>query len=440
MSRTWADEGWRLVLGIIVALFAGLITGYGLIFLVGFLCIYAVWMIYRFTELEDWLRDGGSKKQAPDTIGIASEIMQLIYRDKRYSEKQRERLRTSLSRFNDMAAELPDATVVLNQLQQIIWSNVAASTLLGISRSKDGGQRIDNLIRNPAFHRFLHDTDTSNELEINSPTNPQKMIALRIVQSSGSSILTARDITQRVLVREMRKAFVADVSHELRTPLTVIQGYMELLNDDPSISEEVQAALKNVTDQSARMSNIVDDLLTLSRLESSNLDPSEGEEINLSTLVSSVLNEINHAQPKGYLLHTDIDDSIALFGKQNELYSACQNLVQNALKYTPPGTAISVKWQPNNDGAALTVADTGPGISSLHLPRLSERFYRVDKGRSRESGGTGLGLAIVKYIAQRHGGQLNIRSQLGTGSEFELFFPAERLIKKIPTKNSLTGR
>jgi len=182
------------------------------------------------------------------------------------------------------------------------------------------------------------------------------------------------------------------------------------------------------------MSHIVEDLLTLSRLESSNLERHEGEQIDVLMLINSVLNEAKHlGQSIQHQLTTDIDNSIALYAKQMEVYSAVQNLVQNACKYVEPGAKITVSWKTHPLGAALTVTDTGPGIEPNHLPRLSERFYRVDKDRSRDSGGTGLGLAIVKYIVQRHGGQLNIRSTLGEGSEFELLFPSERVLEN-PTR------
>lgn len=438
MTKSWISEAWRLALGLFVAFVAGLITGYTSIVLIGFLLLYAGWMIFRFAELEQWLRDGGSTKRAPDVVGTASEIMQLIHRHRKFTDKRQDRLRASLTRFNDMAAELPDATIVLNENRQIIWANAAASSLMGIQRKRDQGQRIDNLIRDPAFLQFLQSRSDAKELEINPPSNPDLTLALRLVPSGEGSILSGRDVTQRVLVREMRKAFVANVSHELRTPLTVINGYLELINDENSLSEQTRKALANVGEQADRMSNIVEELLTLSRLESSNLNMSEGEAIDIQTLVNNVIAETHHpASRHSQEMVTNVDDTILLFAKQNEIYSAVQNLVQNALRYTQAESTITIVWRRVTGGAVIIVADNGPGISPKHLPRLSERFYRVDTGRSRESGGTGLGLAIVKYIAQRHGGQLNIRSNLGKGSEFELSFPSERVIKKQEHKLAL---
>jgi len=217
VSSSWVHEAWRLALGAVLSLIAGFVTGLNSTLLIGFLIIYACWMIYRLTELENWLREGGPKNRAPDVNGTASEIMQLIHREKKFSDRQKDRLRASLTRFNDMAAQLPDATIVLNENRQIIWSNSAASTLMGIERKRDTGQRLDNLIRDPAFHEFLAAGPNGSEFEINPPSNPKLTLVLRLVASGEACILTGRDVTQRVLVRNMRKTFVANVSHELRT-------------------------------------------------------------------------------------------------------------------------------------------------------------------------------------------------------------------------------
>lgn len=429
MSKHWLDEGWRLFLGILVTAIAGVITGHGNWYVLLFLLLYSAWMISRFHELERWLRDGGMKRKAPDTIGIASEIMQLIHRDKRFNVKQKDRLRSTLNQFNDLAAELPDATLVLGDHLDIRWCNSACKDLLGIHRRRDNGQRIDNLIREPAFHEFMQANDPQQELEIVSPLNPQITLSMRRVPTvDGLSILTGRDITQRVQLREMRKAFVADVSHELKTPLTVIHGYHELLQDDDRLPEDALKALRGAAGQSMRMSNIVNDLLTLSRLESSALGNAEGDEINVHELVTTLINDMRQTRSDEHEFVQETDTSLQIRGKENEIYSACQNLIENALKYTDVGTQIRVEWQRRNGGAVLSVIDNGSGIDPEHIPRISERFYRVDKHRSREKGGTGLGLAIVKHIAQRHGGQLLVQSKPGQGSQFHLEFPANRVV------------
>ncbi len=429
VSKHWVDECWRLGLGILTAIVAGLATKQGLWFLAAFLAVYSAWMIYRFHELEVWLRDGGTKKKAPDTIGIASEIMQLIYRDRKSSDRQKDRLRASLVQFNEMAAELPDATVILDDQMQIRWCNNAADTLLGLNRRRDNGQRIDNLIRYPEFHSFIQKQDSAAEIEIDSPVNYDITLSLRCVPGGDDlHILTGRDITQRVKIREMRKAFVADVSHELRTPLTVIQGYLEMLLEDDQLPEPVLTALSQVKGQSDRMASIVSDLLTLSRLESSVLSENEGHPVMVGGIINTILRDLSDSGECQHTFSTDIDQDLQVFGDEKEVFSACQNLIENAVRYATPETQVDIAWSRANDQARFRVQDQGPGIETHHVPRLSERFYRVDKSRSRESGGTGLGLAIVKYIAQRHGGQLNISSTAGLGSTFDITFPAERIV------------
>ena len=260
----------------------------------------------------------------------------------------------------------------------------------------------------------------------------------------------------------MRKAFVADVSHELRTPLTVIQGHVEMMLDSGKAEESDQLALKRIDEQSARMKTIVEDLLTLSRLESYRLTETEGEWINPAALIHSLINNLSvRGRDSQHAFNLSLSDMLTVKGIEQELHSCCQNLIQNALAYTPAGTQIDIEWRqaaaderypvpqsipvaedeasdpwrPANYAepvaqkitAWLIVRDYGPGIEKEHLPRLSERFYRADKARSRSTGGTGLGLAIVKHIAQRHGGQLLISSQLGKGSQFAVGFPLERI-------------
>jgi len=433
MSKHWLDEGWRLLLGIVVTVLAGFVTGHGTWYLLAFLLLYSAWMIFRFHELEQWLKDGGKKRKAPDTIGIASEIMQLIHRDRRFNIKQKDRLRSSLNQFNDMAAQLPDATVVLGENMQIRWCNAACNELLGISRRRDSGQRIDNLIRTPEFQAFLLQNDSEAELEIASPINPLITLTMRRVPTvDGLSILTGSDVTQRVQLREMRKAFVADVSHELKTPLTVIHGYHELLLDDASLPERLRLAVEGASGQSLRMSSIVNDLLTLSRLESNVLSINEGDVVNVHDMVSGLVNDMKQTREgndaQAHKIVQETDPALCIRGKENEIYSACRNLIENAIKYTEPGTEIRILWERTGHGATLSVIDRGEGIEPEHVPRISERFYRVDKDRSREKGGTGLGLAIVKHIAQRHGGHLEVKSVPGAGSEFQVEFPRARVV------------
>jgi len=380
-------------------------------------------------NIVSWLESGAASSKAPPTAGLMNQVVGLIYREKAYSRKQKNRYRSTLARFNSLAAELPDATVVFDGQRIIQWSNTAARSLLNIHEERDQGQRIDNLLRAPDMLQYLAQAEQGIEVEIESPVTADKTLSMiKVKAGKGMTVLIARDITQRVKVREMRKAFVADVSHELRTPLTVIRGYLEMILEDTELKQPHREALSNVQAQSDRMHNIVEDLLELSKLEGNPLGDLEGEPIMVSSLLHNVADSLKKTVAQEHQIEVTADDDLLLLGSENEIYSACSNLISNAVKYTKAGSHITVAWRLNADGQPLlSVKDNGPGIEAQHLQRLSERFYRVDKGRARENGGTGLGLAIVKHVSQRHGGKLLIDSTPGIGSTFNIQFPATRI-------------
>lgn len=416
--------------GLLGAVLCGLILSWPIAVTILYLCGYSVWLLYRMDAMVNWLRSGAKTTKVPQTTGLTDDMVELIHREKKYSRKQKNRYRSTLAQFNSLAADLPDATIVLNEDFEIRWANSAAVSLLNISQDRDRGQRIGNLVRNPEFREFLYNPAAEDELEIRSLVSQDRVLSVRKVPTGNKMmVLIAADITQRVQVREMRKAFVGDVSHELRTPLTVIRGYLEMLTESDGLDADVAQALEQLTVQSDRMRGIVDDLLELSKLEGNPLADDEGELINIGSMIRSMVGPLKESADKHHF-KLNIDDSLALLGSEGELYSACNNLLTNAAKYTDAGSTITVSWHQAPDGSALySVSDDGPGIEARHLPRLSERFYRVDTGRSRESGGTGLGLAIVKHAVQRHGGMLEISSTPGSGSEFQVTFPAIRSIQ-----------
>lgn len=426
-SLSFKSEITRFAVGLVCVTLAGFMLGWALIAMITYLLGYVGWLLHRLNAMVTWLRSGAKPGAAPHTTGLTNDMVELIHREKKYSRKQKNRYRSTLAQFNSLASDLPDATIVLNADHEIRWSNAAALSLLNIHPERDRGQRIDNLVRIPKFREFLLNTQTEDELEIPIPTAPDRVMVVRKVPTSKHmKVLIAADITQRVQVREMRKAFVGDVSHELRTPLTVIRGYLEMLDEHPGLEPEVVSCLQQITLQSNRMRGIVEDLLKLSKLEGNPLGEREGETVNVANMVNSMVASLREVSA-GYVFELHIDPELGLIGSEQELYSACNNLLINAARYTEPGTRIIVTWKSHEDGhASFTVADNGSGIEARHLPRLSERFYRVDTGRSRDDGGTGLGLAIVKHAAQRHGGTLAIQSTPGTGSVFEIVFPASR--------------
>jgi len=419
---TWF--GW----GCALALMIGAIISWPVTALLVYVLGYIAWLLYRLENIVSWLRSGAKAGRAPYSFGLTDEMVQLIHREKKYSRKQKNRFRKSLSQFNTLAANLPDAIIVMDNDFEIRWSNPAARTLLNIHPEKDRGQRIDNLIRNPLFRDFLEDQSDNAEVEILGPAAADRILTVRKVPNANKmTVLIAADITQRVKLREMRKAFVGDVSHELRTPLTVIQGYLEILQEQDNLEPAVLDALKEVSTQSDRMQGIVDALLELSKLEANPLGEDEGDVVDIAAMIRAMVVPLKKESPN-HRFELNLDESVAILGSERELYSTCNNLLTNAIKYTDAGTTISVTWKLDKDGTAqYTVADNGPGIETRHLSRLSERFYRVDTGRSREQGGTGLGLAIVKHAVQRHGGSLDIKSTPGSGSQFTALFPANRV-------------
>ncbi|MFK7892542.1 MAG: phosphate regulon sensor histidine kinase PhoR [Granulosicoccus sp.] len=415
--------------GSVIAATCCLIIGIPVAATMLFMVCYVIWILFRVNAIVNWLQSGARLADAPQSTSLTNEMVDLIHREKNYSRKQRNRYRGMLTQFNSLASELPDATVVLNEDFVIRWASTASLALLKIHPEKDLGQRIDNLVRNPEFHDFLRTTSSPSETEISAPVDARRTLSIRkVITNDHMTLLIASDITQRVQVRDMRKAFVADVSHELRTPLTVIRGYLEMLQEDNNVDASSREALMQVIAQSDRMRGIVEDLLELSKLEANPLAENEGDTVDVGAMVRAILPPLQKTSP-GHQFSFNIDNSLALLGSERELYSVFRNLLENAVNYTQSGSNIKVTWHLQDGAVAVfEVQDDGPGIEARHIDRLSERFYRVDQGRSRALGGTGLGLAIVKHAAQRHGGSLDIDSSPGIGSTFRVRFPAIRVL------------
>jgi len=430
-SITFKRELSWLLAGLVGSVAIGLFLDWRFLLPLLYLLVYSIWLLRRMCHMVDWLQGGALPAKAPESVGLSTRMIELIHREKSYSRKQKLRYRATLKQFNSLAARLPDATIVLDEQRQIRWANPASLHILNIHPERDRGQRIDNLVRNPELHQFLQITNTNadTEVELTGIGSADRTLSVRNVPTGRNmSILIARDVTQRVRVREMRKAFVADVSHELRTPLTVIEGYLEMLREEKSLPIEVKNALSSMATQSDRMSHIVEHLLELSKLEGNPLDDEEGETVSVDLLLQGQVAALSSNYPD-HNLSLKADPALALLGSEAEIYSAFQNLIVNAIKYTKSGSHVEISWQLGPTARpTFSVTDNGAGIESRHLPRLSERFYRVDPGRSREKGGTGLGLAIAKHAAQRHGGQLLIESTPGEGSCFTIEFPAPRAI------------
>lgn len=387
--------------------------------------VYSGWQIRNLILLDKWLRQP-SPNSVPRGNGLWGAIFDNLYRIQRRHRLRRRRLANLLQRFKESSNAMPDAVVVLQGTGEMQWWNEAARHLLGLRWPSDEGQRIDHLLRHPDFDAFWRDDRGREAVTVPSPVHPEMQLEVRLVPyGAGQRLLIARDITRILRLERTRRDFVANVSHELRTPLTVIRGVAEMAGDYPDISSEEQTRANHlILEQSERMQRLVEDLLLLSRLESEGKDVAP-EWVALPALIEQIVRE---ARTLGeHVINLHVPPGACLLGNAAELRSAFSNLVFNAVKYTPSPGKIQVSWYEDGDFGCFRVKDNGPGIPSEHLPRLTERFYRVDSGRSARTGGSGLGLAIVKHVLQRHDAELDIHSKRGEGSEFICRFPVRRV-------------
>ncbi len=422
-SADWGVERWRLALTLFGGFVGGLLSGFWLISFILVLLAYIGWLLFKLQQLHHWLEQGGKPSSVPDSNGTWERITYHIQNTQKISDKRKKNTSKILRRFQGIITSLPYATVILTANNEIDWANKESTRLLRIKLKTDRGQRLENLIRLPKIHKLLT-TNQQKEIEIKSPFDDRIKLAIQLIPVQGDlKLLIARDISQRVELQEMRKNFIANASHELRTPLTVIAGYLEIMQGDRELPEQLLPAVESATEQSTRMQRIIEDLLTLSRLESSEINADKAENLTMAEIIHSICSNEALVDENAHTLTTQLDETLHIRGIKLEIISVCTNLIRNAIRYTPAHSEIIISWQKNQAGeAVLSVEDKGEGIPAEHLSHLTERFYRIDKGRSREKGGTGLGLAIVQHIVQRHGAQLDIQSEIGKGSVFKVTF------------------
>ncbi|MGH8373521.1 MAG: phosphate regulon sensor histidine kinase PhoR [Gammaproteobacteria bacterium] len=390
--------------------------------------IYLVWHLVNLYRLERWLRKG-RQFNTPESIGVWGDVFQYFYRLRRRDRERKRRMARLLREFRDSTGAMPDGVVVLNRLGEIRWFNRAAARLLDLRVPQDVGQRIANLIRHPDFIRYVKRGDYEEAVEISSELGGDLRLTLQIVPYAESQqLLLVRDVTRLHRLEHVRREFVANASHELRTPLTVIAGYLDALNAERGMPVDWHAPLREMQQQSSRMGAIVEDLLELSRLENETGEAAY-QKVDIVGMLSRIRGEALALGQGPHDVILAISTDAQLLGAEHEIYSAFANLVFNAMKYTPSDGQVTVSWQMENKGASFSVEDTGIGIPAEHIPRLTERFYRVDPSRSRDSGGTGLGLAIVKHALQHHTARLEIRSTPGKGSTFICHFPPSRVYR-----------
>ena len=386
--------------------------------------LYHLWQLGRFSR---WL--GHPETPVPDSDGLWGEAFYRLRKLVRQHQVAGHEATAELDQMLAATRLLPEGVVLLDTQNRIVWLNAAAERHLGLTPQRDIGQFLSYLLRNSRFNEWLAGEDYTQPLTLPSPTDPERILSVRIVPvSPGQRMLLTQNITELVRVDSMRRDFVANVSHELRTPVTVIVGFLEAFADmeqpDPGQFKQHIALMR---EQSERIRRLVDDLLTLANLESA--PEVEDEPVDLPALARRLLEEARSMSHGRHEIELVIDSAAQVLGSSQELYGALANLVSNAVRYTPGGGRITLRWaEAEGGGGEFSVTDTGEGIEPEHIPRLTERFYRVDRGRSRASGGTGLGLAIVKHTLQRHQGRLRIESVVGKGSTFTAALPPERVI------------
>lgn len=430
MPTTWLRELRNVVLGGGAAALLGLAAGHVAAFLLAASLGYLLWHLRHLYRLERWLRSG-KVHEVPDARGVWGDVFGRLYRMRRKSRRRKHQLQAVIDRFLEAANAMPDAVVVLRPNGTIEWFNRAASSLLGLQRPQDPGQPVTNFVRDPAFREYLLRGEHEDALELQSPEDEQTRLSVRIVPYGRERrLLIAHDVTRLHRLERMRQDFVANLSHELRIPLTVIQGYVETLSEmegGQDVPQGWRRPLEHIRQQSERMAALVADLVQLSRLDAPVRKRPQAP-VRVAEMLGRISEDARSLQTECASVHIEADEGLRIVGDHNELQSAFSNLLVNALRHTPPSGDVYLRWYADGEGAHLAVQDTGEGIEAHHIPRLTERFYRVDKGRSRASGGSGLGLAIVKHVLLRHDAALRIASTPGKGSTFTCDFPRSRIV------------
>jgi two-component system phosphate regulon sensor histidine kinase PhoR len=428
MKQSWSFALVRLAGAVAFALTLGLVFGSVEWWLVGVLAGYLCLQLTALYRLHRWLRRR-AYELPPDLGGVWGDVVALsgrIYRRKQYHKRRTFEL---LREFRRLVAAMPDGVALLSRELELRWFNRKAARLLGLRRKIDYGVRIDNFLRHPDFVAYARRGGEGGPVVLRLPDGDDRHLALRLIRADDQFVLLVRDVTREARVEAMRKDFVANASHELRSPLTIISGYLDQLVEDPELCSTWREPVAEMLRQALRMRAVVDDLLELSRMEASGaaapLSP-----VDFPAVLALARKDAMAAGPSRRV-ELALETDAWLLGAEGELHSVVSNLVSNAVKFTPPDGRIVLRyWLDAEGGAHLSVADTGLGIPRMHLPRLTERFYRVDPGRARQHGGSGLGLAIVKHALQRHGGQLSIESVEGEGSTFSCHFPATRVVTR----------
>jgi len=415
---TWKQLSWAIFLIYVPVIILGLLTGLLIELLLVSTIVHIGWHYYFLKKLNDWLWVSKSMV-LPQGRSVWEHAYIGIHNMQQRNRKRRNRLANVISRFREGSEALPDAVVVFKSDGEIVWCNKLAQYQLGFKWPDDAGDNITNLIRHPDFVEYLRSEAYNEPLDLISPINIDKILEFRVMPyAKNQRLLIVRDVTNYRQMDETRRNFVANVSHELRTPLTVLQGYIEILEMSAQDNKMQLKTIKVLDQQTARMCSLVEQLMTLSKIEgAATLDFHES--INIPALLTQIENEaITLGRKKSHSVQFKVDPKLSVVGDEMQLRSAMSNLVYNAINYTPEGGSIKVLWKKLPEGAYFCVMDTGDGIAPEHILHLTERFYRVDSSRSRDTGGSGLGLSIVKHALSHYDTQLQIESNIGEGSQF----------------------
>lgn len=426
MPSRWVSQSLALLGWLAAGLVLGAWFGHLPWWLFGALAAYVAQTLRKIYVLDRVLA-GARRVPAFETRGLWAEIFARVAKLKARSRGRKKKYQRLLREVRESTGALSDAGIILNADYEILWFNPAATRLLGLDPARDVGHRIDNLLRHPSFVEYLANP-VEPAVTIPSPINEAGALSVQLIPYGRDQRLAIiRDVSHEIKLERTRRDFVANASHELRSPLTVISGYLETLSDDPELPESWRVPMDEMLRQADRMTQILRDLIELTRLESA--EGSAGRDfIDVAEMLKSIAAEFEQGRGAGPSLTLHLDTDAALLGNETELHSIFYNLINNAVRFTPPTGRVDVQWRAEESGAVFEVADTGIGIPEEQLPRITERFYRVDPGRSRATGGTGLGLAIVKHAVHRHGGTLQIRSREGEGSTFGCRFAPERVV------------